>query len=50
MYIKFCRNYGADKKDEAGTGLSPESKLSVDLEGKKGRPGAVFTAFDGGLL
>ncbi|XP_053182449.1 C-type lectin domain family 2 member F isoform X2 [Scomber japonicus] len=35
MYIKFCRNYGADKKDEAGTGLSPESKLSVDLEGKK---------------
>ncbi|KAM7383318.1 hypothetical protein PAMP_002981 [Pampus punctatissimus] len=36
MYIKFCRNYGADKKDEGGENLSPESKLSVELEREKG--------------
>lgn len=35
MYIKFCRNYGEDKKDEASKNLSPESKLSVELEGEK---------------
>ncbi|KAM9852183.1 C-type lectin domain family 2 member D isoform 2-T2 [Aulostomus maculatus] len=29
MYIKFCRTYGADKKDEAG------ANLSVHLEGEK---------------
>lgn len=38
MYIKFCRSYGEDKKDEAGENLSPESKLSVELEEGKGRP------------
>ncbi|XP_070691711.1 early activation antigen CD69 isoform X2 [Pempheris klunzingeri] len=37
MYIKFCRSYGKDKKDEAGAELSPESKLSVELEGGKGK-------------
>lgn len=35
MYIKFCRSYGEDKKDEADENLQP--KLSVELEGKKGR-------------
>ncbi|XP_078143232.1 C-type lectin domain family 2 member E isoform X2 [Centroberyx gerrardi] len=35
MYIKFCRSYDADAKpsDEAKKKLSPESKLSVELEG-----------------
>lgn len=37
MYIKFCRIYGADKKDEARADLSPQSKLSVELEGEKGK-------------
>ncbi|XP_034409755.1 C-type lectin domain family 4 member A isoform X2 [Cyclopterus lumpus] len=37
MYIKFCRSYGVDKKDKAGENLSPESKLSVELEGGKGK-------------
>lgn len=36
MYIKFCRSYGEDKKDEASENLSPGSKLSVKLEGGKG--------------
>ncbi|XP_071324372.1 early activation antigen CD69 isoform X2 [Trachinotus anak] len=35
MYIKFCRGYGDDKKDEAKENLS--SKLSVELEGEKGK-------------
>ncbi|XP_068426381.1 C-type lectin domain family 4 member C isoform X2 [Clinocottus analis] len=35
MYIKFCRSYGEDKKDEASKNLSPE--LSVELEGGKGK-------------
>ncbi|XP_019948672.2 early activation antigen CD69 isoform X2 [Paralichthys olivaceus] len=35
MYIKFCRNYGEDKKDEAKENLS--SKLSVELEGERGK-------------
>uniref|UniRef100_A0AAX7UM54 C-type lectin domain-containing protein n=1 Tax=Astatotilapia calliptera TaxID=8154 RepID=A0AAX7UM54_ASTCA len=35
MYIKFCRSYGEDKKDEADENLQP--KLSVELEGKKGK-------------
>lgn len=38
MYIKFCRSYGEEKKDEAGENLSPESKLSVELEEDKGKP------------
>ncbi|XP_073341467.1 C-type lectin domain family 4 member E isoform X2 [Pagrus major] len=38
MYIKFCRSYGEDKKDEAGENLSPGSKLSVKLEGEKDKP------------
>ncbi|XP_030605533.1 C-type lectin domain family 4 member E isoform X2 [Archocentrus centrarchus] len=33
MYIKFCRSYAEDKKDEAGENLS--SKLSVELGAKK---------------
>lgn len=37
MYIKFCRSYDRDKKDEARVNLSPGSKLSVELEGEKGR-------------
>ncbi|XP_070767875.1 early activation antigen CD69 isoform X2 [Enoplosus armatus] len=37
MYIKFCRSYGEDKKDDASADLSPESKLSVELEGGKGK-------------
>ncbi|XP_029928978.1 C-type lectin domain family 4 member E isoform X2 [Myripristis murdjan] len=39
MYIKFCRNYGLETKppDEANAKLSPESKLSVELEGEKGK-------------
>ncbi|XP_068591992.1 type-2 ice-structuring protein isoform X2 [Cebidichthys violaceus] len=37
MYIKFCRSYGEDKKDEASENLSPESKLSVELDGGKGK-------------
>lgn len=37
MYIKFCRSYDGDKKDEARANLSPGSKLSVELEGEKGR-------------
>lgn len=36
MYIKFCRGYGGNKKDEALANLSPGSKLSVELEGEKG--------------
>lgn len=36
MYIKFCRSYDGDKKDEVRANLSPESKLSVELEGEKG--------------
>lgn len=35
MYIKFCRSYAEDKKDEAGENLS--SKLSVELGAKKSR-------------
>nr|XP_046255223.1 C-type lectin domain family 9 member A isoform X2 [Scatophagus argus] len=35
MYIKFCSSYGEDKKDEANAKLSPQSKLSVELEGEK---------------
>ncbi|XP_026173335.1 early activation antigen CD69 isoform X3 [Mastacembelus armatus] len=35
MYIRFCRIYGEDKKDEAKETLS--SKLSVELEGEKGK-------------
>ncbi|XP_041845144.1 early activation antigen CD69 isoform X2 [Melanotaenia boesemani] len=35
MYIKFCRSYVEDKKDEASENL--ESKLSVELEGEKGK-------------
>ncbi|XP_041798017.1 C-type lectin domain family 9 member A isoform X2 [Chelmon rostratus] len=35
MYIKFCRGYGEDKKEEASADLSPKSKLSVNLEGQK---------------
>ncbi|XP_061573034.1 C-type lectin domain family 4 member E isoform X2 [Cololabis saira] len=35
MYIKFFRTYVEDKKDEASENLS--SKLSVELEGKKGK-------------
>ncbi|GAA6220542.1 early activation antigen CD69-like isoform X3 [Lates japonicus] len=35
MYIKFCRSYGEDKKDEAKENLS--SKLSVELEGEKAK-------------
>ncbi|XP_040900240.1 early activation antigen CD69 isoform X2 [Toxotes jaculatrix] len=35
MYIKFCRSYGEDKKDETKENLS--SKLSVELEGEKGK-------------
>ena len=44
MYIKFCRSYGEDKKEEDGENLSPMSKLSVELEGEKGRPepGSLF--------
>lgn len=38
MYIKFCRGYGVDEKDEAGENLSPESKLPVELAGGEGRP------------
>lgn len=47
MYIKFCRNYGLETKppDEANAKLSPESKLSVELEGEKGRP-EQFIGFD----
>lgn len=41
MYIKFCRSYGEDKKDEAKENLS--SKLSVELEGEKGRPQLHFS-------
>ncbi|KAM6994239.1 C-type lectin domain family 9 member A [Tautogolabrus adspersus] len=37
MYIKFCRSYGGDKKDEAEANLSPESELSVDLQAEKGK-------------
>lgn len=37
MYIKFCRSYGEVEKDEASASLSPKSKLSVELEGEKGR-------------
>ncbi|KAM4601337.1 killer cell lectin-like receptor subfamily B member 1B allele C isoform 2-T2 [Polymixia lowei] len=39
MYIKFCRSYDADKKssDEAKAKLSPESKLSVELNEEKDR-------------
>ncbi|KAM6936583.1 early activation antigen CD69 isoform 2-T2 [Lycodopsis pacificus] len=37
MYIKFCRSYGEDKKDEVSENLSPESKLSVELDGGKGK-------------
>lgn len=44
MYIKFCRSYGGDKKDEASANLSPESKLSVELEGGKGRPERLFSS------
>ncbi|XP_070821897.1 early activation antigen CD69 isoform X2 [Chaetodon trifascialis] len=35
MYIKFCRSYGEDKKEEADDNVSPKSKLSVDLDGEK---------------
>ncbi|CAB1448925.1 unnamed protein product [Pleuronectes platessa] len=35
MYIKFCRIYGGDKKDDAKENLS--SQLSVELEGEKGK-------------
>ncbi|XP_010786741.1 C-type lectin domain family 12 member A isoform X2 [Notothenia coriiceps] len=38
MYIKFCRIYGQDKKDGVGEKLSPESKLSVELQEEKGKP------------
>ncbi|KAM9723983.1 natural killer cells antigen CD94 isoform 2-T2 [Menidia menidia] len=34
MYIKFCRSYVEDKRDEGGENLA--SKLSVELEGEKG--------------
>uniref|UniRef100_UPI0037E734E9 early activation antigen CD69 isoform X2 n=1 Tax=Semicossyphus pulcher TaxID=241346 RepID=UPI0037E734E9 len=37
MYIKFCRSYGEDKKDEAGEKFSPASELSVELDGEKGK-------------
>ncbi|XP_041648611.1 early activation antigen CD69 isoform X2 [Cheilinus undulatus] len=37
MYIKFCRSYGEDKKDEAKENLSSESALSVELQGEKGK-------------
>lgn len=51
MYIKFCRSYGEDKKDEANANLSPESKLSVELEktGEKGRLEQLFFSIDCGL-
>lgn len=45
MYIKFCRSYGEDKKDEADENLQP--KLSVELEGKKGRKTAFFRLHGG---
>lgn len=35
MYIKFCRAYAEEKKDEASENLS--SKLSVELEEEKGK-------------
>ncbi|XP_060936760.1 early activation antigen CD69 [Limanda limanda] len=35
MYIKFCRIYGGDKKDDAKENLS--SQLSVELEGERGK-------------
>ncbi|KAM4580937.1 early activation antigen CD69 isoform 2-T2 [Odontesthes bonariensis] len=35
MYIKFCRSYVEDKKDEDGEKLA--SKLSVELDGEKGK-------------
>jgi len=34
MYIKFCRSYVEDKKDEVGEKLA--SNLSVELDGEKG--------------
>lgn len=37
MYIKFCLGYGDDKKDNIKESLS--SKLSVELEAEKGKPG-----------
>nr|XP_040021771.1 C-type lectin domain family 2 member F isoform X2 [Gasterosteus aculeatus aculeatus] len=37
MYIKFCRTYGEEKKDEGRENASPESKLSVELERGKGK-------------
>ncbi|TKS82210.1 C-type lectin domain family 4 member E [Collichthys lucidus] len=45
MYIKFCRSYGEDKKDEAGASLSPKSQLSVELEGEKGIQCATVGTF-----
>lgn len=41
MYIKFCRSYGEDKKDEAKENLSSESALSVELQGEKGKQTAA---------
>ncbi|XP_072250165.1 C-type lectin domain family 4 member E isoform X2 [Leuresthes tenuis] len=35
MYIKFCRSYVEDKKDEVGEKLA--SDLSVELDGEKGK-------------
>lgn len=36
MYIKFCRSYEGDKKNELTANMSPDSKLCVLLEGEKG--------------
>ncbi|XP_028984911.1 early activation antigen CD69 isoform X2 [Betta splendens] len=36
MYIKFCRGYAEDKKEDVKESLS--SKLSVELEAEKGTP------------
>lgn len=36
MYIKFCRSYEGDKKDELTANMSPDSKLCVRLEEDKG--------------
>ncbi|KAM3613547.1 uncharacterized protein V6R79_001214 [Siganus canaliculatus] len=41
MYIKFCRSYGEDKKGEASAGLSPQSKLSVELDKAKPTDGNI---------
>ncbi|KAM8870789.1 C-type lectin lectoxin-Lio3 isoform 2-T2 [Spinachia spinachia] len=37
MYIKFCRTYGEEKRDECRENLSPESKSLVELERREGK-------------